>query len=166
MDYYKIVIGIATFIFIFTMIFFWYFSNVEIKVFPPTMSNCPTGWKVNTDGTCNIPTDGTNMGNLYGKGMPIYKNVSKDGTVIYTKNSTNGGIKLTDVNGNLILAYTGKSSKFPNFPGGYDVTHPEHNVVDFNREDWAKTESVLCANHKWAVMNNIHWEGVSNYNHC
>ena len=164
MEYQKIVIGIAVFIFVITMIIFWYFSNEQSKYYPPVMSNCPTGWKVNMSGNCIIPTDETNLGNLIGKGKRIFRN--SDGTISY--DSTKGGTLINDEKGFPILAYTGfgSNTKFPNFPAGYDINTPDKNIVDFTDENWAKYGSVLCANHKWAVTNNIHWEGVSNYNHC
>lgn len=171
-DYYKLVIGVAVIIFLITIIFFWYFSNVKSQEFPPVMSNCPMNWSVNPDGTCNIPIDGVNLGNLNGKGRPIYKTVKSDSSnnekIYYSTYPTKGGILLTDLYGNRILAYTGpgSSSKFPNFPGGYDINYPEKNIVDFTTSDWSKYGSTLCANHEWAVKNNINWEGVSNYNHC
>jgi len=171
-DYYKIIIVVAVMVFIMTMVLFWYLTPGKSDEFPPIMSNCPINWSVNPDGTCNIPLDGVNMGNLNGKGKPIYKNVITDEsnkqTTVYSTDSVNGGIKLTDLYGTPILAYTGPKSntKFPHFPGGYDITHPEKNVVDFTTQDWSKNSSVLCANHNWAVLNNINWEGVSNYNQC
>ena len=171
-DYHKIVIGVATIVFIITMGFFWVFSKKESTEFPPTMSNCPAGWLVNPDGTCNIPVDGTNLGNLLGKGRPIYKFISYDDSnneiMTYNTNPVKGGVILTDIYGNKVMAYTGPGSNtiFPDFPGGYDITHPEKSIVDFTASNWSKYESVLCSNYKWAVKNNINWEGVTNYNHC
>ena len=168
LNYYNIVITVAIFVFVLTMILFWFLSDKKSDEFPPTMSNCPVNWKVNSDGTCNIPIDGVNIGNLSGRGRPIYKITSQDNIVTYTINPTSGATILTDLYGNRILAYTGPDSKtkFPDFPGGYDISRPEKNVVDFTHEKWAKKGSVLCANYEWAVTNNINWEGVSNYNHC
>jgi len=167
LDYYTIVISVAIFVFIITMILFWYFGNVKSDEFPPIMSNCPHNWTVNSDGTCNIPIDGVNIGNLIKRGRPIYKVVSNN-NVRYTTTPTNNAIVLSDLYGNRILAYTGPNSntKFPDFPGGYDSNHPEKNVVDFRVDEWSQYGSILCANHEWAVKNNINWEGVSNYNHC
>jgi len=171
-DYHTIIIGVAILVFFLTMGMFWFFSKKKSDEFPPTMSNCPTGWSVNPDGTCNIPIDGTNLGNLTGKGVPIYKLITQDDnnneTITYSTNPLNGGTVLTDVYNNKVMAYTGPDSKtrFPNFPGGYDITHPEKSVVDFTASNWSKYESVLCSNYKWAVKNNINWEGVTNYNHC
>jgi hypothetical protein len=164
MENIKIVIGIAVIIFIITIIYFWYFNYIESTEYPPIISNCPANWKVNSDGTCNIPTDGINMGHLSGKGKPIYRN--KDNSI--TDSPDNGGIMIKDTKGNPILGYTGLGSKiqFPNFPGGYDINHPEENKVDFTSLEWAKYGSTLCANRKWAITNNIYWEGVTNYNDC
>ena len=170
-DYYKIVIIVAVSVFIFTMVFFWFFSNVGSDEFPPTMSNCPRSWTVNMDGTCNIPVDGTNMGNLYGKGRPVYKSVTRDDSnneiYTYSTNPKKGSL-LKDMYGNIIMGYTGPGSntKFPHFQGGYDITRPEKSVVDFTAKEWGSYGSTLCSNRTWAVKNNINWEGVSNYNHC
>lgn len=166
MDEYKtIVVGIAIFIFILTMIIFWFLSPNPSKIYPPVISDCPTGWVLNQDGTCNIPTNGINMGNLEGKGIPIYKKNNEDGTVTYSTNSKDGGIVLTDIYGNKILAYTGGSIN-SHFPAGYDVKNPQLNTVNFNHLGWSTYGSSLCANFKWTTKNNIVWEGVSNYNHC
>jgi hypothetical protein len=167
-DYYKIVIGVAVFVFIITMIVFWYFIRPKPNEYPPVMTNCPLNWKVNQDGTCTIPINGINTGNLKKSGKMMYKKISNNGSVTYITDPMSGSIKYTDEYGNPYLAYTGENSgvKFPDFPAGYDDRRPEINVVDFRDEKWGKTTSVLCANHDWAVKNNIYWEGVSNYNHC
>lgn len=164
-EYRKIVIGIAAFIFLLTMFVFWLLSPVASKVYPPVVSDCPTGWTLNKDGTCNIPTNGMNMGNLAKKGVTIYKKYNRDGTITYSTNSKDGGIVLKDVYGNRILAYTGGSPN-SDFPAGYDASNPQLNVVNFNDLGWSSYGSGLCANHQWAVKNNISWEGVSNFNQC
>jgi hypothetical protein len=168
MEYYKIVIGIAFIIFFITIILFWYLNYMPSKEYPPIMANCPNGWTVNLDGTCNIPTDGTNMGNLYDKGNLVYKNISKNGNISYSLDSNGGGVLFKDKNGNPIFGYTGPGSntRFPDFPAGYDINHPEKNIVNFTSEDWSAYGSTLCENRKWAIKNNIQWEGVTNYNHC
>jgi hypothetical protein len=150
MDYYNIVIITAVIVFISTMILFWYYSNVKSDEFPPVMTNCPLNWKVNADGTCTIPIDGVNMGNL--KGKPIYKKLSADGkTPVYTTYFTYGSVKLSDNYSNPILAYTGSNSgvKFPDFPAGYDANTPQNNIVDFRLDEWSQKGSVLCSNHEF-----------------
>jgi len=157
--YQEIVIGIAIIIFIITMGVFWYFIPDLNKVFPPVMSNCPKGWSVNDDGTCNIPPQGSlNLGNLRGK--PIYV-ITSDGVTTYTTDTDTIGMVLTDMYGNNVLGYT----KF-DFPAGYDVSNIQRPVVDFTAPEWGETGSVLCANFEWATKNNIEWEGVTNYNQC
>jgi hypothetical protein len=166
--YQQIVLYIAGTVFLLTMVLFWFISPKQSNVYPPVVSNCPTGWSVNEDGTCNIPTDGTNLGNLKGKGSIIYEISNADGTMSYTTTPPINGSKgnvLRDFYGNRILAYsTGKMNS--HFPAGYDVKNPQFSVVDFNSLDWGKRGSVLCANYDWASKNNIVWEGVSTYNHC
>lgn len=160
-QYRKIVVGIAVFVFILTMVVFWFLSPSPSKIYPPVLSDCPTGWALNQDGSCNIPTNGMNIGNLKGKGVPIYKKTNRDGTVTYSTNKNDGGVILVDDYGYPILAYTAKD-----FPGGYDVNNPQLNVVNFSDLGWASVGSTLCANREWAIKNNIVWEGVSNFNHC
>lgn len=164
-EYRKIVIGIAVFIFILTMIVFWFLSPLPSNIYPPVMSDCPTGWSLNQDGTCNIPTNGMNIGNLKGKGVPIYKKMNRDGTITYSTDPNSGGVQLTDQYGNPILAYTGGKPS-SDFPAGYDANNPQLNFVDFTHLDWGSIGSTLCANREWAIKNNIVWEGVSNFNHC
>jgi hypothetical protein len=163
--YQKIVLYIAGIVFLLTMILFWFITPKQSNIYPPVMSNCPTGWSVNRNGTCNIPTDGTNLGNLKGKGVPIYKIVNDDGSASYTIKPFKGGNILRDLQGNRVLAYTSGTTN-SNFTGGYDVNNQQYNVVNFNSLDWGTHGSVLCANYEWAQKNNIVWEGVSTYNHC
>jgi len=159
LTYQQIVIVIACFIFTVTMVLFWYITPGANTVYPPVMSNCPVGWTVNRDGTCNIPPQGSkNLGNLYG--LPVYKLMS-GGTITYTTDATSGGMLLKDKNGNIILGYTEKQ-----FPAGYDVSNIQIPIVDFTDNKWGQYGSVLCANYDWAMKNNIKWEGVTNYNQC
>jgi hypothetical protein len=159
LSYQQIVIIIAIFIFILTMIIFWFLTPQHYKVYPPVMSNCPTGWSVNSNGTCNIPPNGgLNLGNLYG--VPIYKIVS-DGKTTFSTDPKSGGKLYTDIGGNKILAYTSKD-----IPAGYDISNVQLAVVDFESLKWSQYGSTLCANRDWAIKHNIEWEGVTNYNQC
>jgi len=159
MTYQSVVISVALIIFIITMIIFWFYTPTLSTVYPPTITNCPAGWSVNINGTCNIPSQGgTNLGNLTGK--PIYKVI--DGkTIIYTTDPNSNGMLLKDMYGNNILAYTKND-----FPAGYDISNIQIPVVDFTALAWGETSSVLCANYNWAIKHNIEWEGITNYNQC
>jgi len=140
---------------------FWFFLPSLNTVFPPVMSNCPKGWSVNNDGTCNIPPQGSlNLGNLRGK--PIYS-ITSGGITTYSTDPNKGGTLQKDIYGKNILAYTKTD-----FPGGYDITNlgTKTPVVDFTAPEWGETESVLCGNFQWATKNNIEWEGITNYNQC
>jgi len=159
LNYHQIVIGVAIFIFVLMMVIFWIITPSINTVYPPVMSNCPTGWSVNMNGTCNIPPEGgRNIGNL--KGSPVYRIVRK-GVVTYTTDATSGGMVLKDRYGNIILGYTKDD-----FPAGYDVSNIQIPVVDFTDNKWGQYGSVLCANYDWAMKKNIEWEGVTNYNQC
>jgi len=141
------------------MVIFWYITPGVNTVYPPVMSNCPVGWYVNQDGTCNIPPKGSkNLGNL--QGVPVYKIIS-EGNIKYTTDANSGGILLTDKNANTILAYTKLQ-----IPAGYDIENIQNPVIDFTDNNWGQYGSVLCANYDWAMKNNIEWEGVTNYNQC
>jgi len=158
-SYQEIVIGVAGIIFILTMGIFWYITPEVTTTYPPVMSNCPVGWSVNQDGTCNIPPKGSkNLGNLHG--IPVYK-IMSEGNIIYTTNANSGGVLLTDNNANPILGYTKQQ-----IPAGYDVNNIQNPVIDFTVNEWGQYGSVLCANYDWAMKNNIQWEGVTNYNQC
>lgn len=159
LNYQEIVIWIAIIIFIITMGIFWFFLPNLNTVYPPVMSNCPKGWKVNDDGTCNIPPKGgMNLGNLNGK--PIYVTTSGDKTNYSTETDTNSMV-LKDMYGNMILGYNKLD-----FPGGYDISNIKNPIVDFTAAEWGDTGSVLCANFQWATKNNIEWDGITNYNQC
>jgi hypothetical protein len=159
LSYQQIVIIIAIFIFIITMIIFLVLIPGEPRIYPPVMSNCPKGWKVNSNGTCNIPPKGgLNLGNLYG--LPIYKSLV-NGNPKFSTDPKSGGTIHTDIYGNKILAYTSRD-----IPAGYDTLNPQLAVVDFESLNWSRYGSTLCANRNWAIKHNIEWEGVTNYNNC
>lgn len=159
LSYQQIVIGVATIVFILTMIIFWLLIPGKNTVYPPVMSNCPVNWTVNPNGTCNIPPKGgSNLGNLRGK--PIYV-INSNGKRTYSTDPTTTGALLKDMFGNNILGYTKLD-----IPGGYNTSHPEKPVVDFTSPEWATTGSVLCANFEWATKHNIEWAGITNYNQC
>jgi hypothetical protein len=160
LSYEQIVIIVAVFVFILTMLLFWFLTPTESKVYPPVMSNCPTGWSVNRTGTCNIPPEGgLNLGNLYG--VPIYTVTDSNGKPTFTTDASSGGVILTDIYGNNILAYTADD-----IPAGYDTTKPQLAVVNFESPKWSDYGSTLCANRDWAIKHNIEWEGVTNFNQC
>ena len=157
--YQQIIISIACFIFFITMGIFWYFTPKQTTVYPPVMSNCPTGWTINENGTCNIPSQGMmNLGNLNGKS--IYK-LTSGGVTTYSTDPTSGGMVLKDIYGRNILGYTKND-----IPGGYDVSNIQTPVIDFTSQQWGQYGSVLCANYNWATKHNIEWEGITNYNQC
>jgi hypothetical protein len=44
---------------------------------------------------------------------------------------------------------------------------PADNAVNFSDNGWSSGGSKpICAQQKWAMLNNVVWDGVSNYNAC
>jgi len=61
------VLLVSIVIFLITLIyvgFYIYFNRNLKNDEPPTMNACPDYWKVDPNGNCIIPTNGTNMGSL------------------------------------------------------------------------------------------------------
>ena len=92
--FHKIILGVAFICFIITfLIFILYYKN-DTKLYPPALNACPDYWKVHKDGSCIIPTNGMNIGNLKGKGLNVCeKNPKKLTTQV---NNTIDSIFITD----------------------------------------------------------------------
>jgi hypothetical protein len=172
-----IIISISVFfgLFIYTFIMF----NTKNKTFPPDITDCPDYWKVNDDGTCQIPKPGElNLGNLdavkdsngnivsstRGRQIYMYKS-SKNGTTYSYLPSYYDPISVNLLNGkpakNLPLGYYESD-----IPYGYDSSAPQRGVIDFNDIGWASFGDPYCEIKRWATAHNIQWDGIANYNKC
>ena len=160
------IISVSVFIglFIYTYVTF----NNKDKSFPSDITDCPDYWKVNADGTCQIPRPGeVNLGNLDSRGKQIYtyKGVEKGSKkysylpsyfdAIYPKLETG------KIEPRLPLGYYQSD-----IPYGYDSDHPEMGKIDFNSDGWASFGDPYCEIKKWASIQNVQWDGIASYNKC
>ena len=135
-------------------------------MYPPVSTDCPDYWTVNADGTCNIPTNGKNLGTLNGQEIYKYTLGGKERYSYlseYDPGSSTGTIKGT--------LYTNEQNKVLGYykseiPSGYNESTPQMNWVDFNDPGWSVNGTSECAISKWAKINNIAWDGLTNYNQC
>lgn len=160
------VIIVASIIFVITLLYFITQYGEMNKIYPPVATDCPDYWTVNKDGTCNIPTDGNNLGTL--NGQEIYTYIINNATVysylpqyysIVDKALLDG--TLYKVNGNNVIGYY-KSD----IPAGYNPSLPQNNRIDFNDPSWALGGTSECGISKWAKIHNVAWDGMTNYNVC
>ena len=50
---------------------------------------------------------------------------------------------------------------------GYDTRDDTGNWVNFNNEEWISgSDTTECTKSNWSRVNNIAWDGISNYNQC
>lgn len=152
----------------------------EEKVYPPDFTDCPDYWKVNPDGTCQIPhPNSINMGTLKYKSEEIYKyNFDASGNVTESSDSQNpsynsylskynsnkvGNIKKTGIEQESGVKYGYYQSDIPH---GYDMTNPMNDSIDFRDPGWALYGDPYCEIRRWAIRHNIQWDGILNYNKC
>lgn len=160
------VIVVATIIFIITFIYFMIQYAPLDKTFAPAVTDCPDYWTVNSDGTCNIPTDGKNMGSLQGRNIYQYQmGDSKAYSLLPQFYSIPNGEVLV---GSL---YTNKTNNILGYfktdiPAGYDETNPQINRIDFKDRGWAKNGTTECEISRWSKINNIAWDGMNSISYC
>jgi hypothetical protein len=142
------------------------FYSGKQTLFPPDMAPCPDNWKMNSDGTCKIPSPGmnTNLGYLAQTGRPIYvyNNIKTGPKYSYlasyydiaTDNTYQG-----QHNPKLPLGYYTQD-----IPNGYDVKNPQKGSIDFTDQGWASYGDPYCAIKSWAKTQNIQWDGMLSYN--
>lgn len=173
-----IIIAISVFIGLFIYLFVTFYG--KNKSFPSDITDCPDYWKVNSDGTCQIPKPGEmNLGNLdavkdstgniisLSKGRQIYtyKNF-KDGSTTYSYlpsyyDAVNPQLLFGKKADNLPLGYYQMD-----IPYGYDSDSPQTGTINFNDQGWASYGDPYCEIKKWASIHNIQWDGIANYNKC
>jgi hypothetical protein len=158
-----IIISVASLVLIATSLLMYSQYGNKNPFFPPVSVNCPDYWKLNSDGKCVIPNDGTNMGNIKGNQIYEYQMINKQKVYSLLPKMYNK-IKKKEESGNPYDENLGYYTK--DFPHGYDEKNPQKNIVDFNHVDWNIYGSGLCEKQKWANVHNIAWDGVSNFNHC
>lgn len=150
-------------LFIYSAIIFY--TNRK-KFFPPDIASCPDYWKVNADGTCQIPPPGkyANLGHLAETGIPIYvyKNIGDTPRYSYISsyydpitNTTYDG----EIDPKIPLGYYSKD-----IPYGYSIETPEKGTIDFTDSGWSRLGDPYCSVKKWAKVQNIQWDGISTYN--
>jgi hypothetical protein len=150
-------------LFVYSAIVFYSGRNT---LFPHDMSPCPDNWKMNPDGTCQIPMPGprSNLGRLgqTGQQIYIYDNDDSDATYSYLP-------KYYDTAS--FTTYQGKpATNLPrgyykaDIPAGYDVENPQKGSVNFHDPEWASHGDPYCAIKKWAQTQNIQWDGILSYN--
>lgn len=108
--------------------------------FPPTQNTCPDYWTANPKCTTKDC-------------CPSKSNAC------CSINSTNIG----NATHNADLTYTFSSFLQPN-----GTNYSGNTVIDFGDSKWQTNYSLTtkCALKKWANLNNIEWDGVSNFNGC
>lgn len=187
-----LIIIIALIVLIISLLFVYFNTSTKPpKQFPPAMSNCPDYWQINvSNGNCIIPSEdnpNSNLGNLRGKGSPIYlynfNNVryksilssfnDGDGNVVY------GTPYISNTQGYKTYAYNLNPNPYSNdIPVGYyDGSHNQilnniiskGNEINFNDPAWLTYNGgggSICNIKSWVNKNNIVWDGLGNYNNC
>ena len=136
--------------------------------FPPDIPDCPDYWKVNEDGTCQIPKPGElNLGNLAEKGRQIYTYSNfTDKSVTYSFLPSYYDPIFPK------MMFGKKTADLPlgyyqiDIPYGYDQEKPQNGTIDFNDNGWASHGDPYCEMKKWASQHNVQWDGMANYNKC
>jgi hypothetical protein len=168
-----IIISIVVFLGLFIYTFVIYTSNKD-HVYPPDMASCPDFWEVNPDGSCKIPTDGVNTGNLKGVKTTLYTygNINDMPNLSYlgsyddtgslpptTAIPTRASSKINPTSNNQVTRYS-----VADIPYGYDPYNPT--VVNFSDMGWSSYGDRYCAIKRWANINGVNWDGLVSYNNC
>lgn len=183
-----LIVSISIFIGLFIYTAAVFYSSDKSTIYPPDLTSCPDNWKIivrtiNGDKrhVCQIPPpDDINLGALKTKGLAIYNYIGIDSSgnnLSYLPNY--GGFY--DDKGNRI--YQDESGvPIPNFkyystddiPEGYGNKYNKYkmseielnNYIDFQAHGWGSQGDPFCRIKNWAKINNIQWDGMSNYNKC
>ena len=150
-------------LFIYSAIIFY---SGKSRLFPPDMTPCPDGWKLNPDGTCQIPAPGptANLGNLANTGRKIYIYDNIQGKSNYSYLPKYYDIATDEtyigrIDPRLPLGYYNTD-----IPNGYDIENPHLGKVNFADFGWSSYGDPYCAIKKWTKSQNIQWDGLSSYN--
>jgi len=181
-----LIVSISVFIglFIYTAVVFY--SGDKSIIYPPDITSCPDYWKlmkIDAEGderiVCKIPLPHElNLGHLKEKGDNIYKYSKID------ENDNNNYMSYlpgyseetnTIKTGELENAL--KYYSIDDIPEGYGNAYNRNfgtkfeefekkNYIDFQHAGWASQGDPFCRINNWAKINNIQWDGMSNYNRC
>jgi len=188
-----LIVSISIFIGLFIYTAAVFYSGDKSTIYPPDLTSCPDNWKMivrTIDGdkrhVCQIPPPNEmNLGALKEKGMAIYKYPNIDGTGnnlsylpkyydFQNSNTPNLNAALPDtvVKGDPMphLRYYSADDipeGYGNTYNKYDMKNLENNnYIDFQAAGWASQGDPFCRIKNWAKINNIQWDGMSNYNRC
>jgi hypothetical protein len=170
-----IIISIVVFLGLFIYTYVVYTENKN-TLYPPDIANCPDFWEVNADGTCKIPQNGRNTGNLKGvkttlyeyddiRGIPNLSYLSKyhdpgsrpKKASIPTRPTAN--LTPNPLESREVIRYS-----LADIPYGYDPYNPT--VVNFTDMGWSSYGDPYCAIKQWANINGVNWDGMVSYNKC
>ena len=138
-----IIVAIVFFVVILTLVGLTITSPPTNKNFPPSQNTCPDYW------TANPPCDPLTNTNC----CPASSTACCGINPINVGNSTQ----------NLDLTYS-----FTSFLQPAGTSYMGNTVIDFGDPKW-QTQYALtakCALKKWANLNDVQWDGVSNFNGC
>lgn len=163
--FYIIVLVVAVSIFVLVFGYMIVSYSYPTDIYPNVGDACPDYWVVNSDNTCQIPTNGFNMGDLSAN---TYNYTDFKGSKQkITKNKYGNSVYSTIPNTGSYIVYTKEQ-----IPFGYYLQNPKdptQTSVNFNDPGWvsySSNGSRQCGLKKWANQHQIQWDGVSNYNKC
>lgn len=184
-----LIVSISIFIGLFIYTAAVFYSGEKSVIYPPDLTSCPDNWKMivrTIDGdkrhVCQIPPpDEMNLGALKDKGIAIYKYPNIDGSgnnlsylpKYYDFNTVNINAQAdTVVKGDPLphLRYYSADDipeGYGNAYNKFEMTNFENNnYIDFQASGWGSQGDPFCRIKNWAKINNIQWDGMSNYNRC
>jgi hypothetical protein len=195
MDFQFIVITIASFILVITLIIAYFNIGTTDKQFPRAMTNCPDYWEINLEnGNCIIPSEdkpNANIGNLKGHGEPYYIYNNNNKLNLTTQPNAKNAIAYTPYDDENYKVYSYSTLNIPAYTDlsmNPSVTAPNYvsisnsiniikdnnftvgNEINFNDNmawfNQDKGNSSICNIKKWVNSQNIVWDGIHNYNKC
>jgi hypothetical protein len=181
MTIFHILTFVISFIILFLLILFVsLYLYTPPNTYPPDFTDCPDFWKVNPDGTCEIPhPNDENMGLLKDNYQEIYRYDFEDNPTEKTSYLSKYNIlpEDDDDEDNILpedgtkegtQIYQGVKYGYykSDIPHGYDPNNPTTNSIDFNDGGWALYGDPYCEMRRWAIRQNIQWDGIINYNKC
>lgn len=166
--FHKLVISISILVFLGLLLYSGYvFYSNKSTLYPPDIPTCPDYWTVTQDGKCVIPKPhDINLGNLKNKGHPIYIYKNIENIPQYSLLETYYDPNSNDLYEGELAEKLGPGYYNADIPYGYDENNPQISQIDFTDKGWASYGDPYCEIKKWANINNIQWDGMSNYNKC